>query len=89
MGAEQAVNIIYRKDISGKDGDKVRKEKVAEYSERFLNPYVAASHGKIDMVIEPEETRKSLIACLNMLGAKRDSVVEKEKKYRKHGNIPL
>ena len=89
MGAEQAVNIIYRKDISGKDGEKIRKEKVVEYAERFLNPYVAASHGRIDMVIEPEETRKSLIACLNMLGAKRDSVVEKEKKYRKHGNIPL
>ena len=89
MGAEQAVNIIYRKDISGKDGDKVRKEKVAEYSEKFLNPYVSASHGRIDMIIEPEETRKSLIACLHMLGAKRDSITEKGKRFRKHGNIPL
>lgn len=89
MGAEQAVNIIYRKEISGKDAEKVRKEKIAEYRGKFLNPYVAASHGRIDMVIEPKQTRKVLIACLNMLAHKRDGIVQKERKYRKHGNIPL
>ncbi len=89
MGAEQAVNIIYRKEIQGKDGDKVRKEKIAEYAAKFLNPYVAASHGRIDMIIEPEQTRKTLIACLGMLSTKRDAIIERQKKYKKHGNIPL
>ncbi|MBS3111305.1 acyl-CoA carboxylase subunit beta [Candidatus Woesearchaeota archaeon] len=89
MGAEQAVNIIHRKEIAGKDGEKVRKQKVAEYAEKFLNPYVAASQGRVDMVIAPEGTRKSLIACLSMLSTKRDAIVDRQKKYRKHGIIPL
>ena len=89
MGAEQAVNIIHRKEIAGKDGEKVRKQKMAEYAEKFLNPYVAASQGRVDMVIAPEGTRKSLIACLSMLSTKRDAIVDRQKKYRKHGIIPL
>jgi len=82
MGAEQAVNIIYRKEI--KDNNKIKKEKAEEYSKKFCNPYIAAEEGRIDMVIEPKETRKMLIKCLEMIANKREKMPAK-----KHGNIPL
>lgn len=85
MGAEQAVSIIHRKEIKeSKNPDKATKEKIQEYSNLFLNPYASAKLGKIDMVIEPRETRKTLIKCLEMLMAKRE-----KKAAKKHGNMPL
>jgi propionyl-CoA carboxylase beta chain len=61
-----------------------RKERVAEFRERFANPYIAAERGYIDAVIRPRETRRRLIRALEMLDGKRDS-----NPPRKHGNIPL
>jgi len=85
MGAEQAVSIIHRKEIKdSKNPEKAAKEKIEEYSNLFLNPYVSAKLGKIDMVIEPRETRKTLIKCLEMLMSKRE-----KKTAKKHGNMPL
>jgi propionyl-CoA carboxylase beta chain len=85
MGPEGAVNIIFRKEIAeAEDADKRRAELVAEYREKFANPYIAASRGYIDDVIEPRYTRPRLINALEMLTNKRDSNPPK-----KHGNIPL
>ncbi len=85
MGPEGAVNIVYREDIeSATDPEAKRKELVANYVERFANPYVAAAHGYLDDVIEPHETRPRLIAALRSLAGKRDTNPK-----RKHGNIPL
>jgi acetyl-CoA carboxylase carboxyltransferase component len=85
MGAEGAVNIIYRKDIEqSPDPAKARAGFVADYNERFANPYIAASLGYLDDVIEPQETRPRLIRALRMLAGKRQSLPPK-----KHGNIPL
>jgi propionyl-CoA carboxylase beta chain len=85
MGAEGAVNIIYRKDIEqSPDPARTRAGFVADYNERFANPYVAASLGYLDDVIEPQETRPRLIRALGMLAHKRQSLPPK-----KHGNIPL
>jgi len=85
MGPEGAVNIIFRKELAkAKDPDKKRAELVEEYRKKFANPYVAASRGYIDDVIEPSTTRARLINALEMLSHKRDSNPAK-----KHGNIPL
>jgi propionyl-CoA carboxylase beta chain len=85
MGPEGAVNIIFRKEIAeAKDPEKRRAELVAEYVEKFTNPYIAASRGYIDDIIEPRHTRPRLINGLEMLANKRDSNPAK-----KHGNIPL
>ncbi len=85
MGPEGAVNIIFRKELAeAKDPVKRRAELVAEYREKFANPYIAAERGYIDDVIEPRETRPRLINALEMLSNKRDSNPAK-----KHGNIPL
>ncbi|TES89400.1 MAG: methylmalonyl-CoA carboxyltransferase, partial [Anaerolineales bacterium] len=85
MGPEGAVNIIFRKELSeGEDSAKRKEDLVAEYRKKFANPYVAASHGFIDDVIEPDSTRPRLINALEMLTNKRDSNPAK-----KHGNIPL
>jgi acetyl-CoA carboxylase carboxyltransferase component len=85
MGPEGAVNIIHRKELAqSADPVKRRAELVAEYREKFANPYVAASRGYIDDVIEPRETRQRLINALEMLANKRDSNPPK-----KHGCIPL
>jgi propionyl-CoA carboxylase beta chain len=85
MGPEGAVNIIFRKEIAeAKDPEKRRAELVAEYMEKFTNPYIAASRGYIDDIIEPRHTRPRLINGLEMLANKRDSNPAK-----KHGNIPL
>ena len=85
MGPEGAVNIIHRTEISGSDDpDAVRNQLVAEYSERFANPYIAASRGFVDDVIDPRETRPKLIRAFEMLQNKTDTNPPK-----KHGNIPL
>jgi acetyl-CoA carboxylase carboxyltransferase component len=85
MGPEGAVNIIFRKELSkAKDPDKKRAELVKDYREKFANPYIAASRGYIDDVIEPSTTRARLINALEMLGNKRD-----KNPGKKHGNIPL
>jgi acetyl-CoA carboxylase carboxyltransferase component len=85
MGPDGAVNIIFRKELDkAKDPVKKKAELVAEYKEKFANPYVAAQRGFIDDVIEPKETRPRLINALEMLSNKRDTSPAK-----KHGNIPL
>ena len=83
MGAEGAVNIVYRRELNGAHGDR-RQQKIAEFNERFASPFVAAEHGFIDDVIEPHETRGRLIRSLRMLETKVDTMPKK-----KHGNIPL
>jgi len=85
MGPDGAVNIIFRKELAEADDPVAKKaELVKEYREKFANPYVAASRGYIDDVIEPRETRSRLINGLELLSHKRDSNPQK-----KHGNIPL
>jgi propionyl-CoA carboxylase beta chain len=85
MGPEGAVNIIFRKELAkGDNPDERKAELVAEYREKFANPYIAASRGYIDDVIEPRETRPRLINALEMLSNKRDTNPPK-----KHGCIPL
>jgi propionyl-CoA carboxylase beta chain len=85
MGAEGAVNVLYRRELdSAADVAAVRAEKVAEYRQTFAHPYVAASHGFVDAVIAPRDTRRALIAALAALDGKRDRNPPK-----KHGNIPL
>jgi propionyl-CoA carboxylase beta chain len=85
MGPDGAVNIIYRRELAEADDPVKRKDElVADYREKFANPYVAAARGYIDDVIEPKETRSRLINALEMLTNKRDANPAK-----KHGNIPL
>jgi len=85
MGPEGAVNVLYRRELlSAKDPEALRAQKVAEFREKFANPYVAADRGFIDEVIEPRQTRRKIIAGLDMTRTKRDKNPPK-----KHGNIPL
>jgi len=85
MGAEGAVNIVYRRELTtAADKDAARKQKIDEFRERFANPFVAAERGFIDDVIEPRETRPRVIRALRMLENKVDTMPRK-----KHGNIPL
>ena len=85
MGAEGAVNILHRDTIAAAaDPAAERARLVADYEERFANPYAAAARGYVDDVIQPSETRPRLIAALEMLADKRDTNPPK-----KHGNIPL
>jgi len=85
MGPEGAVNIVFRKQIAEAENPEAERQRlVAEYREQFANPYIAASRGYIDDVIEPHETRPRLIEALQMLQNKRDANPPK-----KHGNIPL
>ena len=85
MGADGAVNIIFRKDIGEADDPvKAHKELSDNYKEKFASPYVAAEMGYIDRVIFPRETRKELILGLERYGNKREN-----RPKRKHGNIPL
>ncbi len=85
MGAEGAVNIIFRDAINAADdGAAERSRLVAAYEEEFSNPYIAAARGYIDEVILPRETRPRLIRALEVLADKRDTNPRK-----KHGNIPL
>ena len=85
MGAEGAVNVLFRKDVAGADDpDARRKELVDDYEEKFNNPYVAASRGLIDDVIEPRDTRRVLIRALELTLSKREMHLPK-----KHGNSPM
>ena len=85
MGADGAVNIIFRKDIGEADDPvKAHKELSDNYKEKFASPYIAAEMGYIDRVIFPRETRKELILGLERYGNKREN-----RPKRKHGNIPL
>ncbi len=85
MGASGAVAIIGRRAIdAAEDKDAKRQELIDEYNDKFMNPYVAAEHGYVDEVIHPAETRKKIIAALDMLANK-----EQDRPYKKHGNIPL
>ena len=85
MGAEAAANIIFAKDImNASNPQEERAKKITEYDNTMMNPYVAASRGYVDDVIEPATTRKMLIAAFDALSTK---VVHRVNK--KHGNIPL
>ena len=85
MGPEGAVNIIFRNELAeADDPDARRAELIADYKERFANPYTAAERGYVDEVIEPRRTRPVLIDAL------RTAITKRERRpARKHGNIPL
>jgi propionyl-CoA carboxylase beta chain len=85
MGAEGAVNILYRREMEkNSDPAEARKQKIDEYKSKFANPYIAAERGYVDEIIEPRFTRRKLITAYAMLRNKRDKNPPK-----KHGNIPL
>jgi propionyl-CoA carboxylase beta chain len=85
MGPEGAVNIVFRKEIAEADDPEARRaELIAEYRERFANPYSAAERGYVDDVIEPRRTRLALVDALETALTKREP-----RPQRKHGNIPL
>jgi acetyl-CoA carboxylase carboxyltransferase component len=85
MGPEGAVNIIFRKELAeADDAESRRAELIADYRERFANPYSAAERGYVDDVIQPRRTRPVLIDALKTAIAKREPTPK-----RKHGNIPL
>ena len=81
MGAEGAVNIVYRRDLAGSDAE-VRARKIAEFNERFASPFVAAEHGFIDDVIEPRETRAA--ADPGIAHARNQSRYDAEEEARQH-----
>ena len=83
MGADGAVNIIYRREMANNNAT-AREAKIAEYKDRFASPFGAAERGFVDDVIEPHETRPRVIRALRMLENKIDTMPRK-----KHGNIPL
>jgi propionyl-CoA carboxylase beta chain len=85
MGAEGAVNILYKRELdAAADMAAARAAKITEYREKFANPYIAAERGFVDEIIRPRDTRAKLVAALATLDTKRDSNPPK-----KHGNIPL
>lgn len=85
MGAEGAANIVWRKDIAAaEDPEAKRAELVQAYDELFNNPYIAASKGHIDCVLEPKLTRPTIISALDAFKDKVDKLP-----WKKHGNIPL
>ena len=85
MGPKGAVEILFKKEIAeAKDPVAAAEERVAEYSDKFANPYVAAARGYVDDIIDPADTRPRLIDALESLQGKRDRNPPK-----KHGNIPL
>jgi acetyl-CoA carboxylase carboxyltransferase component len=85
MGADGAVNVVYREEMANaSDPEARRRELVEEYREKFANPYIPAGRGFFDDVIDPRETRKRIIRSLEMLQNKADRNPPK-----KHGNIPL
>ena len=85
MGPDGAVDIVFRDAIKNSENPQETRQKlINEYREKFANPYVAASKGYLDEVIDPRETRTRLIAALDMLRNKVDSLP-----HKKHGNIPL
>ena len=85
MGPEGATDIVYRREIqAAADPTARRTELIEEYKERFANPWIAAERGYVDDVIDPAETRRKVIAGLDMLRSKREELPK-----RKHGNVPL
>ena len=85
MGSEGAANIIFTKEIAqSADPEAMRAQKIAEYKQRFANPYIAAAAGMVDDVIDPRETRSKLLDALTMLRNK-----EELRPAKKHGNMPL
>src|ERR671910_1925042 len=85
MGPKGAVEILFRKEIAeAKNPEKATEAKIQEYRDKFANPYVAASRGFVDDIIDPRDTRPRLIDALDALAGKRDRNPPK-----KHGNIPL
>lgn len=85
MGAQGAVNILYRKEIAGADAPEAKRtEKIQEYEDTLANPYVAAERGYVDAVVHPSETRGYVTRALRTLRNKRGALPPK-----KHGNIPL
>jgi acetyl-CoA carboxylase carboxyltransferase component len=85
MGAEGAANIIFRKEIAAAaDQAGMREQKIREFSESFMNPFVAAGYGYVDDVIEPRWARIELVRSLEMNARKRE-----DRPAKKHGNIPL
>jgi len=85
MGAQGAVNIVYRRELAAADDpDARRAELIADYEDTLLNPYIAAERGYIDSVIPPSQTRPEVVKALRLLANKRETLPPK-----KHGNIPL
>ena len=86
VGPEPAVNILYRQELrEAKDsGRRAQAQLVADYKERFANPYIAAARGYVDDVIDPRDTRWKIIRALEMLRSKTDYMPAK-----KHSNLPL
>lgn len=85
MGPEGAANIIFRQEIAASDNPpETRQQKIDEYRDKFTNPYIAASRGFVDAVIDPAETRPYLIRALETLATKREA-----RPGKKHGNIPV
>jgi propionyl-CoA carboxylase beta chain len=85
MGAQGAVNILYRRELAeASDQNELRAELVTEYEDRLANPYIAAERGYVDAVIRPAETRAQVTRALRALHGKRQTLPPK-----KHGNIPL
>jgi len=85
MGAEGAVNVLFRKELAASSSpDELRAELVGEYTEQLMHPHYAAERGLVDDVIEPADTRIAVARGLRMLRTKR-----KRAEQRKHGNVPL
>jgi propionyl-CoA carboxylase beta chain len=85
MGSEGAVNILYKRElVAADDPVALRATLVDEFRAKFANPFVAASHGFVDEIIQPRETRTKLVAALVSCDNKRE-----QRPARKHGNIPL
>jgi propionyl-CoA carboxylase beta chain len=88
MGADGAVDILYRRDLAAvadpASRADLRKQHITEYEDTLFNPYVAAERGYVDAVIRPAETRSQITRALRALQTKRQTLPPK-----KHGNIPL
>ena len=85
MGPEGAANIIFRSEIlASTNPEETRKKKIAEYKEKFANPYVAAAYGYVDAVVEPGKTREYIIHSLEISGQKRE-----DRPFKKHGIPPF
>jgi acetyl-CoA carboxylase carboxyltransferase component len=85
MGPDGAANIIFRDEIAkSKDPESTRKERIAEFRDKFANPYVSAARGYVDDVIDPAELRPRLVAALEVTRTKVDT-----RPAKKHGNIPV
>ncbi|MBP2671339.1 MAG: carboxyl transferase, partial [candidate division NC10 bacterium] len=85
MGPEGAANIIFRREIrDAADPEERRQEMIDDYRQRFSNPYQAAKRGYVDAVINPKDTRRTLVAALEMAATKHE-----QRPRKKHGNIPL